>query len=122
MSSYQYFNSANKYRNRKTTIDGIEFHSQKEARRYGELKLMEKIGEISELKIQPRFEIAQGFRHEGVTYRTRFYVADFFYRRKDGQRVVEDVKSPITKKNPVYRLKIHLFLSLYRDKYFFIET
>lgn len=122
MSAYKYFNPENKYRNQKTAVDGIEFHSRKEASRYSVLKILERAGEISDLVLQPRFVIAEGFKHDGKTYRTRFYVADFQYRDKSGSVVVEDVKSPITKKNPVYRLKIHLFLSRYGDNYIFVES
>ena len=32
------------------------------------------------------------------------YVADFVYE-ENGAKVVEDVKSPITRKNPIYKLK-----------------
>ena len=122
VSVYKYSNPANKYRNRKTTVDGIEFHSQKEASRYDMLKILERSGEISDLVLQPRFVIAEGFKHDGKTYRTRYYVSDFQYLDKSMAVVVEDVKSPITKKNPVYRLKIHLFLSRYGDKYIFVES
>lgn len=43
----------NKFKNKKTKIDGITFDSRKEANRYLELKLMLKTGKISELKLQP---------------------------------------------------------------------
>ena len=45
----------NKYRNKKCVLDGIEFDSKKEMRRYSELKLLERAGEISDLKIQVPF-------------------------------------------------------------------
>ena len=48
---------APKYRNIKTVVDGITFDSAKEARRYGELKLLEKSGRISGLEVQPAFRI-----------------------------------------------------------------
>ena len=35
------------------------------------------------------------------------YVADFVYQEQ-GAQVVEDVKSVVTRKHPVYRLKKHL--------------
>lgn len=46
-----------KYNARRTTVDGISFDSLKEARRYGELKLLEKAGKIVDLKIHPSFPI-----------------------------------------------------------------
>ena len=65
-----------------TIVDGIRFHSKKEARRYCELKLLERAGKISCLRRQVRFALVQR-----VTY-----VADFEYVDECGARVVEDVK------------------------------
>lgn len=52
----------NKYGNIKTVIDGIKFDSKRESERYLELKLLEKAGEISDLKLQPRFILQHGFK------------------------------------------------------------
>ena len=63
---------ASKYRAVKTTIDGITFDSKKEAAEYGRLKLLEQAGVISDLELQPRFEIHapfvdnEGKRHRGI--------------------------------------------------------
>ena len=82
-----------KYGSRKTKVDGITFASAKEARRYGELKLLQREGQISELKLQVRFKLVQ----------TVTYVADFeYYDRLKGAKVVEDVKGFLT---PIYRRK-----------------
>ena len=43
-----------KYHNKKVTIDGITFDSKKEARRYQELKLLERAGEIQNLELQKK--------------------------------------------------------------------
>ncbi|ORC37289.1 hypothetical protein B4O97_03610 [Marispirochaeta aestuarii] len=108
----------NKYRNRKTTIDGITFDSKKEAARYAELKMLERAGEIQGLKLQPRYEISKTVKWNGKTLRARFYVADFEYWQ-NGVRTVEDVKGMRTKE---YTLKRHRFLELYGDQVRFIET
>jgi dsDNA-binding SOS-regulon protein len=42
----------NKYLNKKTEIDGITFASKKEAKRYSELKLLEKAKKIEDLQLQ----------------------------------------------------------------------
>ena len=82
-----------KYGSRKTKVDGITFASQKEATRYGILKLLQKTGQISDLKLQVRFKLVQ----------TVTYVADFeYYDRTKGVKVVEDVKGF---KTPVYLRK-----------------
>jgi hypothetical protein len=46
-----------KYNAKKTTVDGIVFDSAKEATRYGELKVLEKAGEIHCLLIQPSYRL-----------------------------------------------------------------
>lgn len=110
-----------KYRSKKTTVDGIRFDSKKEAARYSELCMLERAGHISDLETQPVYIIAEGFRHEGKKHPARKYIADFRYM-KNGMTVVEDVKSPATKKIPLYRLKRHLFLLKYGDQLTFRET
>lgn len=101
---------ASKFGNIKTVVDGIEFSSKKEARRYGELRILEKAGEIRDLQLQPRFP----FKVNDVSVCT--YVGDFSYiiNPKPGDQhvgtyVLEDVKSAITRKDPVYRIKNKLF-------------
>jgi hypothetical protein len=89
----------NKYHAR-ATIDahGRRFDSRAEMRRYQELELLEVAGRISELQRQVPFTLAVN----GV--RVARYVADATYV-EDGKLVVEDVKSPATRRNPTYSLK-----------------
>ena len=101
----------NKYGNRKTNVGGIVFDSAKEAARFRELQMLERSGLISDLKIQQRFEIVP---KAGGNRRARFYIADFTYT-ESGKKVIEDCKSPITKKNPVYSLKKALVQWQYPD-------
>lgn len=98
-----------KYNNKKTQIDGITFDSQKEAMRYAELKTLEKAGKITELERQKRFELQPAFYYQGHKQRAIFYVCDFFYKQGD-KYIIEDVKSPITKNNAVYKLKKKMML------------
>lgn len=71
-----------------TVVDGIRFASKKEAKRYTELKLLEKAGHITNLKRQVRYKLQM----ETV------YVADFEYEWKHGEgHVVEDVKGYATR-------------------------
>ena len=88
-----------RYRNVPVTVDGVRFDSRKEAARWGELKLLERVGEISDLQRQVPFAM----KINGVLICN--YVADAVYLDHAGQQVVEDTKSPITRKDPVYRLK-----------------
>jgi hypothetical protein len=99
----------NKYRNTRVVVDGIEFDSIKEAKRYGTLKILQKAGEISDLKLQVRMDILVNSKKIAA------YIADFTYMEK-GSYVVEDVKSEFTRKNPVYRLKKKLIEAIYNLK------
>jgi len=95
---------APKYRNRKTVVDGVTFDSAKEARRYGELKILQRAGQISGLHLQPSFPIVIN----GV--KTCTYKADFGYINKSGASVVEDVKGF---KTPIYNLKKRLMKAVH---------
>ena len=44
-----------KYNNKKVVLNGITFDSQKEARRYRDLSLLERAGEIKDLELQKAF-------------------------------------------------------------------
>jgi hypothetical protein len=87
-----------KYRNTPVKVDGVKYASKAEARRGAELKLLERSGKISHLRTQPKFPI----EINGVVICR--YVGDYAYL-ENGAEVVEDVKSPATRKNPVYVLK-----------------
>lgn len=87
----------NKYHAEKTEIDGIKFASRKEARRYQELKLLQRAGVIKDLKLQVPFVLFEKNEYGRVIK----YVADFTYYEGD-QYVVEDVKGILT---PLYKLK-----------------
>jgi hypothetical protein len=94
----------NKYKAIKTEVAGVTFDSRKEARRYSELKLLERAGQIRQLQCQPEFILVAGGQ---VICK---YFGDFSYF-ENNKRVVEDVKSGPTK-TPVYRLKRKLLLAL----------
>jgi len=88
---------ATKYRSKKTELDGITFDSKREAARYAELRLLEKAGRISDLRLQPKFTLIEGQRNaDGKAERPVVYVADFMYF--EGERcVVEDAKGVRTR-------------------------
>ena len=103
-----------KYNNKKVVLNGITFDSQKEARRYQDLSLLERAGEINDLELQKAFILAESVKFESEPRHKPAvkYVADFVYR-ENGQLVVEDVKSTMTRNLPVYRLKKHLMKSVH---------
>ena len=94
-----------KYHNSKTVIDGIRFDSKKEAKRYFELKMLEKSGVIKDLRRQVPYVLINKSRYG----RAIKYVADFVYY-EDNKLVVEDVKGVRT---PVYKLKKRLMAEVY---------
>jgi hypothetical protein len=78
--------STNKYGAKKTEVDGITFDSRLEARRYVQLKALERAGEIHNLTLQPRYE----FVVNGV--RVGRYTPDFQYMDNEGDIHTEDAK------------------------------
>ncbi len=114
-----------KYGNKQVFYDGNLFDSKKELARYKELSLLEKAGEIADLETQVPFELIpaayetyerygkngkrlkDGRRciEKGVVYK-----ADFVYKDKDGNEVVEDTKGYKTKD---YIIKRKLMLDKY---------
>jgi hypothetical protein len=92
-----------KYGNRITEVDGIKFHSAKEAKRYTELKVLARAGIIRGLILQPRFPIIVN------DVKVCTYISDFEYV-ENGVRIVNDVKGF---KTDVYVIKKKLMKSVY---------
>lgn len=98
----------------RTEVDGVKFASKAEAKRYGELKLLQKAGKIEALELQPVYPLrvlltigtfkGAGKAHAGEYPTIGKYVADFKYYRLEApcDWVVEDVKGF---KTPLYRWK-----------------
>ena len=76
--------------------------------------LLEWGGVITDLVLQPKFELIPTIRREGhKTERITYYIADFAYtEKKTGKEVVEDVKGFRT---DVYKLKKKMFLFKYPE-------
>jgi len=91
----------NKYKNIKITIDNILFDSKAESRRYLELKALERIGDITHLRTQPKFD----YMSDNGKKKIFTYKADFDYCTDGGRYIVEDVKSSATAKLSTFRLK-----------------
>lgn len=96
-----------KYGNRKITRNGEIFDSIKEYRRFCELSLLERAGEITDLRRQVVYELLPSQRVGGkVIERPVKYRADFVYM-ENGLEVVEDTKGFRT---PEYKLKRKMML------------
>ena len=115
-----------KYNATKVEIDGHTFDSKHEANRYLELKLLERAGEISDLRLQVEYELIpnqyateerygkNGRRlkdKEILLERKCCYVADFVYTdNRTGETVVEDSKGF---RLETYKIKKKLMLYVY---------
>src|ERR1041384_273040 len=100
----------NKYRNKKTELDGYVFDSKREANRWSELVLLQRGGQIKDLQRQVKLSI--DIHNEHICD----YIADFqFYEKMqtvDGgwKLILEDAKGM---KTPVYNLKKKLVHAIY---------
>lgn len=113
----------NKYKAIKTTINGIEFDSRKEARRYQDLLLLQRAGVIKKLERQVKFVLIPTQYETTVRYGKKgqrlkdkqkllekecSYVADFVYE-ENGKKIVEDTKGVKTK-DYIIKRKLMLYV------------
>ena len=121
---------ASKFHSKKITVDGITFDSKKEYRRYCELALLEKAGQIQNLELQKVFELipaqyenvsredyikSKGKKTKGKCIeRACNYKADFVYT-ENGKIVVEDTKGFRTK-DYIIKRKLMLYIHGIRIK------
>lgn len=97
--------TVNKFSARRVTLDGHEFASVAESRRYADLKLLERAREIKALGVHPVYPLVVN----GVTIGK--FTADFAYF-EGGRKIVEDVKGLVTKDAS---LRMRIFKALYPD-------
>ena len=109
------YRKSSKYGADKIVVNDIVFDSKREARRYSELLVLLKAGEISDLKRQVRYVLIpaqrepdiigpKGGRKAGKLLEHEIsYVADFVYKDKDGNEIVEDSKGFRTKEYIIKR-------------------
>ena len=105
----------NKYGAEKVVVDGIRFDSKSEAKRYLDLSLLVKAGEITDLRRQVSYLLIpaqkepdtvgpKGGRKPGkVIEKECSYVADFVYKDREGNEIVEDTKGFRTKEYIIKR-------------------
>ena len=91
----------NKFNAKKQIYKGKTFDSKKELTRFLILESMEKNNYIYDLELQPVFPLIVNGHKIGR------YTADFRYKNRNGEVIVEDVKSKITKtRDYILRKKI----------------
>jgi hypothetical protein len=89
-----------KFKAKPTEINGIKFSSQKEAKRYGALKMLQNIGEILFFLRQVPFHLPGNVK----------YVCDFLIFWANGEVTIEDVKGFKTES---YKAKKKMVEALY---------
>ena len=117
-----------KYNNTKVIINGIKFDSKKESERYLVLCEHERSGNISDLKLQVKFELIPSIKEKYIEHlKTKdkpkertlqlpiTYTCDFQYI-KNGLTVVEDVKASPKMIPQEFVLKEKLLFWKYRIK------
>lgn len=103
--------AVNKFGAKKTTVAGIVFDSKAEARRYGELLILERAGYICGLERQPVYVLAPAVMIGGRKKPALRYKADFRYWDHEAERmIIEDVKGVVT---PLFRVKQHLMATVH---------
>lgn len=117
-----------KYGNSKVTFDGHTFDSKREKDRYVVLKEAQEDGIISDLQLQPKWELIPKITETYVKHlktkdkvceRTAqlpiTYTADFAYT-KDGERIIEDVKISPKMLPKEFALKVKMMRAIHGIK------
>lgn len=94
----------NKYHNRRINRDGISFDSIAEYERYQYLILLERTGEIFDLRYHQKEDNIILQENPKIVYEP-----DFVYKDKNGQLIVEDLKGAQTKE---FILKKKMIISM----------
>ena len=94
----------NKYNATPQIVDGHRFPSKREAKRYADLVLLQRAGQIHDLRIQVAYPLKVGDQSIGK------YVADFVYWEGKAE-IVEDCKGYRT---PIYKWKKQHFEAQYK--------
>lgn len=104
----------NKYRAKKAECCQGHIHDSKaESYRCDILHIKQKHGEISDLRIQVKFEILASAKYDNMPNEKGIsYIADFVYT-ENGMTIIEDVKSEKTRENPDYIIKRKFVKKLY---------
>lgn len=100
-----------KYHNQPVVVNGIKFDSRREARRYQELQLLLRAGEITQLQLQKKYTLIPSQKKpSGGTERACTYTADFVYKdNRTGKETVEDAKGMKTQQG-IIRRKLMLYI------------
>ena len=113
--NFSYRKRSGKYNAVSQTVDGISFHSKKEAAYYSQLKLERRAKLIKDFKRQVSFDLF-AFSLSDITFKRRVcsHIVDFLVVLPDGTQEVREVKGFAT---DVWDLKRKLFEANYSIPY-----
>lgn len=113
---FKFKTKKNKYKNKKTK----GFDSKTESTRYDTLLLLERIGSIKDIKLQPRFKLLDSFKYgqDKISERSVHYTADFqYFDLRKNKIIIEEIKSVYTSKEVAYVIRRKLFKNSIKDKF-----
>ena len=90
-----------KFRATPTVVDGIKFHSKKEAKDYQELKLLEKEGKIKNLTLQPKFYFLVCY--ERLNVQLEMHTSDCRKTKTRSPLLIAEYNSPCYKEKLTYK-------------------
>jgi len=101
-----------KFGNKKVEYDGFKFDSKTEMTYYKYLKILESKGEITNIELQPKYNLIPMFKKNGETFRAINYKADFKVTYSDERVEIIDVKGFETKD---FKMKRKMFEYRYEE-------
>jgi hypothetical protein len=104
----------NKYHAVKVHRYGHTFDSKAEYRRYCELLLLQRAGEITDLQIHPTFTLLDGCIWNGRRFSAIKFTPDFQYR-ENGKIIIEDVKGGKATQTRDFKLRLRLWILNHQD-------
>ena len=97
-------------------FNGEKFASQTLVYRYQDLLYLKATGAITNLRVNPQYDLIEAFCYNGYEFRKLFYQADFEYYDTVKQRlVIEDYRGH-SKNRLSDKAKTQLFIHMYKDK------
>ncbi len=85
------------------TMDGVVFDSEAEMKRFADLQMLERAGEISDLRRQISYDIEINGQHFCT------YTSDHEYLDKTGTPIIEEFKTEFSKREQAYSLRRRAF-------------
>lgn len=109
-------NKPSKHRNKRVKFNGINFDSLAERDYYIHLLYLQKLGEVTDIDLQPRYLIFESYVFNGKKVQTIYYKADFKVTYLDGSEQVVDVKGDEKMVTSVFKIKKKLFEHKYKQE------